>query len=167
MDEPKQPDNDSLDLPSFLKRDPVTNKAEYMAMSDTEDLNETKGKARPAKTVKSNSQTKPNLEARKSLKKAKPAKEAKAVKVRTKTVKVETKPEKDQFGLRKGSARSEAAAMYARKSGATLAEVKERVGSVQLNVLTTLANEGWEVEKKMEKHANQRPVTRYWLRAAK
>jgi hypothetical protein len=123
-------------------------------MSDTEELNEVEAKAKPAKTVKA--------KGRKSIvKKAKASKEVK--------VKKAPKPAvvRDKFGLRKGSARSEAATMYARKSGATLAEVKERVGSIQLNVLTTLAKNGWEVDKDTEKRAGGRPVTRYWIRAAK
>jgi hypothetical protein len=155
MDDPTRPDNDSLDLPKTLKRDPVTNRAEYMVMSDTEEMNETKGKVRLR--ARANSQTKSPKLADK-VKKTKPAKE-------TKTTKEKTKVVRDQFGLRKGSARSEAAAMYARKSGATLAEVKERVGSIQLNVLTALEKDGWIVEKSAEKHDNQRPVTRYRLKS--
>lgn len=157
MDDPTQPDNELLDLPKSLIRDPITNKAEYMVMSDTEELNEVEVKAKPAKAIKAKSQ-------KLIVKKAKASKE---VKVKKAPKSVTDKTEKDKFGLRKGSARSEAAAMYARKSGATLTEVKERVGSIQLNVLTTLAKNGWEVEKDAEKRAGGRPVTRYWLRAAK
>ena len=157
MDDPPQPDNELLDLPKSLIRDPVTNKAEYMVMSDTEELNEVEAEAKPAKAVKAKSR-------KLIVKKAKASKEAKAKKAPKSSMK---STEKDKFGLRKGSARSEAAAMYARKSGATLAEVEERVGSIQLNVLTALAKNGWEVEKDAEKRAGGRPVTRYWIRAAK
>jgi hypothetical protein len=170
MDDPTQPENDLLDLPKFLKRDPVTNRAEYM--SDTETVTETR-KSRPAKTVKANGTAKPKVETKKvkkspSAKSAKTTKEAKVAKpAKAKAVKAEIKAEKDQYGLRKGSARSEAAAMYARKSGATLAEVKDRVGSIQLNVLTELSANGWVVEKDVEKRDGQRPITRYWLKPAK
>ena len=55
--------------------------------------------------------------------------------------------------------------MYARKNGATLAEVKEALGSVQLNVLVGLEAEGFTVNKEKEKIEGQRPVTRYFLKA--
>jgi hypothetical protein len=129
-----------------------------MIMSDTEELNEVEAKAKPAKTVKAKGR-------KLIVKKAKASKEVKAKKAPKSGMK--TAVVRDKFGLRKGSARSEAATMYARKSGATLAEVKERVGSIQLNVLTTLAKNGWEVDKDTEKRAGGRPVTRYWIRAAK
>jgi hypothetical protein len=156
MDDPTQPKND-LDIPLFLKRDPITNRAEYM--SDTEELGE-KRKSRPAETVKKSDKTRLKVMAEKTVKvsKAKPE-----------SVEAESKTGKDQFGLRKGSARSEAAAMYARKSGATLAEVEEQVGSIQLNVLIDLKKKGWLVEQDTEKRKGQgkRPVTRYYLKLAK
>jgi hypothetical protein len=75
-----------------------------------------------------------------------------------------SKVDKDQFGFRKGSAKSEAAALYARKSGATLGEVKEKLGSVQLNVLVALEAEGRTVDKVKEARKGQRPATRYFLK---
>jgi len=71
--------------------------------------------------------------------------------------------EKDQFGLRKGSTKSRAAMLYARKSGATLAEVKNVLGTVQLNVLVGLEADGYRVTRESEKRDGKRPVTRYRL----
>jgi hypothetical protein len=95
--------------------------------------------------------------------KAKPAKKAAAKPKAAKKSKIQL----DQFGLRKGSARSQAAAMYARKNGATLAEVEEKIGSIQLNVLKDLEAEGWKIEVEKEKRKNSRPANRYWLKPAK
>lgn len=148
MDDPRQPNSELLDLPLSLKRDPATNKAEYMVMSDTEELQTKRVRLKPTKAE------------------AKPKAEGKKAKASKTPVKPTKEKAKDQFGLRKGSARSEAAAMYARKSGATLAEIKERVGSTQLNVLTALEATGsYDVEKTVETRKGKRPITRYKLRA--
>ena len=69
----------------------------------------------------------------------------------------------DQFGFRKGSIKSQAAALYAKGKGATLAEVKDAVGSVQFNLLTELKNNGFKVETGEVKNDNGRMVTRYKL----
>jgi hypothetical protein len=69
----------------------------------------------------------------------------------------------DTFGFRKGSIKSRAAAMYAKGKGATLAEVKEAVGSVQFNLLSELRANGFTVETSEVKNANGRMVTRYKL----
>jgi hypothetical protein len=71
----------------------------------------------------------------------------------------------DQFGFRKGSIRSQAAAMYAKGKGATLAEVKEALGSVQFNLLTELTEQGYTIDKSEAKGATGRGVTRYKLHA--
>jgi hypothetical protein len=75
------------------------------------------------------------------------------------------KTEKDAWGLRKGSAKSKAASMYARAKGATLEEVKAAVGSVQLNVLNELEADGHKVVREKQTRKDKRPVIRYKLTA--
>jgi hypothetical protein len=93
---------------------------------------------------------------------AKPAKAAKAK--AAKPAKAE-KVELDKFGYRKGSLRSQAAALYSTGKGATLGEVKEKLGSVQLNVLTELEGKGYKVTKTKEAGDGPRQVTRYHLKS--
>jgi hypothetical protein len=100
--------------------------------------------------------------ARKATKKAKgngkaaKAKTAKARKART------VDPAKlDQFGFRKGSLKSKAAAMYAGKKGATLAQVKKALDSTQFNLLGELEERGFKVTKEQISGDNDRKVTRY------
>ena len=69
--------------------------------------------------------------------------------------------ERDQFGFRKGSKKSLAAALYSGKKGATLAEVKEKTGSSQLNLLTELKGRKVKIETTKEKGAGKKQVTRY------
>ena len=170
--------SDPLDIPPFLKRD-ASNKAEYM-MADN---SVSEVESRPAKTkVKA---AKPNGHDEAPVKAASAPKAKAAVKAKAsaKTAPKATataakaaklgkvakpkaeKAEKDAWGFRKGSAKSKAVEMYCRKNGATLAEVKERVGSVQLNVLKALIAEGKTVETVKEVRKGQRPVTRYILKA--
>lgn len=100
--------------------------------------------------------------------KAAPKAAARAVKVIKKVAKPRQRdPAKlDQFGYRKGSIRSKAATIYAGKKGATLAEVKEKVGSVQYNLLKEVEKRGHKVRKADEKTRGGRNVTRYFLTAA-
>ena len=74
-----------------------------------------------------------------------------------------SKAEKDTYGFRVGSKKSQAAAIYASKAGATLAEVKEQTGSAQLNLLKELADEGYPVRSVKEQGDGARKVTRYFL----
>ena len=53
----------------------------------------------------------------------------------------------DTFGLRKGSKVSQAAAMFARERGATMAEVKEKTGANQYNLIAALKEAGHKVKK--------------------
>lgn len=70
----------------------------------------------------------------------------------------------DQFGLRKGSVKSRAAALYARAKGATLNEVKDEVGSIQFNVIGELESKGFKVTKTEEQpKGGGRKATRYKL----
>lgn len=71
------------------------------------------------------------------------------------------KAERDQFGFRKNSKRSEAAKLYSTKKGATLNEIKEKTGSSQLNLLTELEGKGFKIERTKEKGKGKKEVTRY------
>jgi hypothetical protein len=98
-------------------------------------------------------------------KKAASAATAKPAKAKAKKAERQRDPAKlDSWGFRKESIKSRAAAMYAKGKGATLAEVKEEVGSVQFNLLTELKEAGHNVEVDQVK-ANGRMVNRYKLTA--
>ncbi len=74
----------------------------------------------------------------------------------------------DQFGFRSGSLKSKAAAMYASKKGATLAEVKAALNSSQFNLLTELeARKGITIERTQVEGIGPRKVTRYRIVVAK
>jgi len=118
-----------------------------------------KAKAKATK-VKAKANGKPATKAKAT---AKPAKgKAKAKKPRQRD------PSKlDVFGYRKGSIRSKAAAIYARKRGATLAEVKDLLGSVQFNILNEVVERGTGKRRNTEEtNRNGRKVKRYFLEAA-
>lgn len=158
-----------LDIPAFLKRN-ASNKAEFMYMADTVTTTTevpampkapTKAKGKAPVKVAGKAPVKAKTAPKATVKAAKAPEKAMAAKAKASTVK------KDAFGFRDGSAKSKAVAMYSRKSGATLAEVKEKVGSVQLNVLNSMEAEGYEVERKSEKRDGARAVTRYFLRGKK
>lgn len=104
----------------------------------------------PAKKAKANGHT--NGKA--------PAKKAKADKVTKARAPRTRDPEKlDEYGFRKGSIKSRAAAMY--KKGATLSEVKEEIGSVQFNVLGELEKAGFKIKKTEVEGKNGRSATEY------
>jgi hypothetical protein len=66
----------------------------------------------------------------------------------------------DAFGFRKGSIKSQAAAMY--QAGATLFDVKEKLGSVQFNVLTEIeAMKGFTLKTKKIKVEGGREMSFY------
>ena len=67
----------------------------------------------------------------------------------------------DAYGFRLGSVKSQAAAIYAKGKGATLAEVKDALGSVQFNLLTEVKAKGYDVEETEVKGTSGRMVTRY------
>lgn len=109
-----------------------------------------KAKAKPAKKA--------------ATKKAKSAKPAKA-KAKPRQVNPETV---DDFGLRKGSIKSKAAAMYANAKGATLAEVKTKLGSIQYNVLKQLRDKGFKIKEVEEVNKKTgRKASRFFLSAKK
>jgi hypothetical protein len=97
-------------------------------------------------------------------KKAAPAAPAKG-KAKAKAERQRDPDKLDAFGFRKGSIKSKAAAMYAKGKGATLAEVREALGSVQFNLLTELEKGGFTVEKNHAKGDTGRGVTRYKIHA--
>lgn len=76
-----------------------------------------------------------------------------------------TTVERDNFGFRKGSKKSEAAKLYSSKKGATLAEVKEKTGSSQLNLLKELEEKGHKILKEKVKGTGKKQVTRYKIAA--
>lgn len=183
---------DPLDIPAFLKRD-INNKSEFMKMADSSVSEATETPRKAKTTVKANGAAKPTAKAAskapvkaagkpkaaagaKAAPKAKTApkvtakagkgsEKPKAAKPKTETkAKAASTVEKDAYGFRKGSAKSKAVALYARKNGATLEEVKEAVGSIQLNVLNGLEAEGHTVERTKVKRDGQRPLTRYILK---
>lgn len=91
---------------------------------------------------------------------AKPAKVAKV-----KQPKVPVAPP-DKFGFRTGSLKSKAAAMYASKKGATLAEVKAALNSAQFNVLTELEAKKFKVNRiEVPSDTSKRTITRYQVSA--
>lgn len=110
-------------------------------------------------------ETKP-LKAEKPVKAAKAEKPAKA-KAQAERKKRTVDPAKlDKFGFRKGSIKSNAAAIYAKGKGATLAEVKEAVGSNQFNLLTEVEARGHTVQKTPVDGEGNRKVTRYKIIAS-
>jgi|SRR5882724_6423280 len=170
---------DPLDIPAFLLRD-VNNKAKFMLMaadsvvesrpakttkadkSNGQDSAPVKATGKPVKKVATKAFTKAKNVPKATVRAAKTPQKAKADKPKAKI-----KIEKDIWGFRKGSAKSKAVAMYARKNGASLEEVKAVVGSVQLNVLNSLEENGARIERVKELREGQRPITRYFLKAAK
>jgi hypothetical protein len=68
---------------------------------------------------------------------------------------------RDQFGFRLGTKKAAAAALYASKRGATLAEVKEAVKSTQFNLLTELEKKGFKINKTPTSGEKERKVTNY------
>jgi len=93
----------------------------------------------------------------------KAAKAAKA-KAAPKAAKAASKVQLDKYGLKVGSLRSKAAALYASKKGATLQEVSEKLdSSTQFNVLKELEKKGFTVERTTENGKGRRQVTRFKL----
>ena len=69
----------------------------------------------------------------------------------------------DQFGFRLGSKKSKAAAMYGSKNGATLAETKKALKSVQYNVLSELVEKGYKIKRSVDTGDENRKITRFHL----
>ena len=69
----------------------------------------------------------------------------------------------DQFGFRLGSKKAQAAAMYASKKGATLAEVRGALQSTQFNLLTEIEKRGFKIERMPATGEHDRKVTRFHI----
>jgi len=162
-------DGDDLGIPAFLKRtapkeaEPVKSE---VVMTDEAVETETPAPApKPRKaTVKANGAAKPAKQAKAAPAKVKAASKPAKAKAKAKVARAAPK-NVDAFGFRQGSIKSQAAAMYAGKKGATLGEVKEKLDSVQLNLLTKLEADGFKVKKVKEAGDGKRQVTRYFLSA--
>jgi hypothetical protein len=166
------PDEDQygdLGIPDFSKRVKGDKEPTPKVVSKGEPMSETvetivEAPARkPRKTPsKVNGAAKPAKVAKAKAKAAKPAKAAAKVKAKGKR---ERKEPLDAFGFRVDCLKSQAAAMYAGKKGATLGEVKKALKSSQLNLLTELEGRGFKVSKVKESGPGGRDITRYFLRA--
>jgi hypothetical protein len=185
MQDPKEPLDlsvpDDGSIPAFLRREVTVNsEKEVVPMSiktddEAVEAQETEAPA-PVKTPQASKPRKAPVQAASKAngkgavkakgKKAAPQATPKAAKAKAKKTERKRDPAKlDAFGFRKDSIKSKAAAMYAKGKGATLAEVKEVVGSVQFNLLTELTGNGHTVDKTEVKNAGGRMVTRYKLHA--
>lgn len=156
------PDDEELpNIPAFLKRlpDVKANPSEVVMVEDATAgpvASEVEAPVAPAPTKPPRAKAKPKA----PKAKAKPPAKAKA---KAKPApKAKAKP-LDAFGIRAGTIKSKAAAMYSKGKGATLAEVKKSLGSVQFNLIGELAGKGFRVERKEEKGPGGRNVTRYRL----
>lgn len=174
-------------IPAFLRRTVPSNSEEEVTAMKTDDTETTETEVeapatkpepkelkepkatpkakphKPAVKAKGNGHAKPKGVVAAKVKKA--ASEArKPAKAKAKKAERTRDPAKlDAFGFRKGSIKSKAAAMYAKGKGATLAEVKEALGSVQFNLLTELEEGGFTVGRNEAKNYKGRAVTRYKL----
>lgn len=121
---------------------------------------------KPAKTA-TNGHSKPKAEAKGTTKaKARAASAAtpKATKGKAKAPAAQRQRDLtklDAYGFRLGTIKAKAAAMYAKGKGATLADVKAALGSVQFNLLTEVKERGFTVEEADVKGPTGRIVTRY------
>jgi hypothetical protein len=155
---------DALDIPPFLKR---ADKAPAPVVSEVTMSNVESTEAEAPKTRKPRKATaKPNGAAKAQAKVKAAPKAAKAAKAAPKAkAKAKAATPTDDYGYREGSLKSQAAAMYGSKKGATLEEVKAKLKSVQLNLLTDLEAKGFKVSKVKEDGPGKRQVTRYHLRS--
>ena len=160
--------NQSNETPDIRPRRDAISKVEQMSTETTAEITKPKvpvkskanGAAKPAVKAATKAAGKPKAKAA-----AKPPAKAKtAPKATAKAAPKASKPKGeatklDKWGIREGTAKS--------KAGATLNEVKDAVGSIQLNVLKGLEAEGHLVTSKKEKLDGKRPVTRYWIKFKK
>lgn len=96
-------------------------------------------------TTKKTKATKGKKVAAKNVKAAPKAKAPKAAKA--KAPRAASTANRDEFGLLVGSKNSQAAKLFARAKGATMADVKEAVGDTKYNLLKQLAEAGHKVQK--------------------
>ena len=161
------PDERSIHAKQFVRH--TTQEGSRIMQTDVETPTKTrKAVAKPAKAEKpvkaakapAKAASKPDKAAKPAKAPAKLAKPAKAPKAAKAKVEAAAK---DVYGFREGSMKSQAAAMYSRKEGATLEEVKSALKSSQLNLLKELEAKGYKVKKVKEEGNGNKPVTRYHL----
>jgi len=140
------PEAPAKKAPKTAAKKAPAKKAEKPAKADAAKKAPAKGKAEAKKAPAKKAEPK-KADAKKAATK-KDAKPKKAV-------------ERDIFGFRKGSKKSEAAKLYSSKKGATLAEVKAKTGSSQLNLLKELEDAKFKIERSKEAGAGKKQVTRY------
>lgn len=166
--------DEALGIPEFLKRAepkaaaPVQSEVVKMSDVDADPVEQAPTKARkPRKAAaKANGASKPAKVVKAAPKATKAASKPAKVKAKAKAkAKAPSKVQRDAYGFKVGTIKAQAAAMYASKKGATLGEVKDKLDSVQLNLLTKLESEGFKVSKVKEDGPGSRQVTRYFLRA--
>jgi len=150
--------DDETVIPDFLKRSEA-----QMTDTPVESVVETPKIKKPRKAIsKGNGAAKPFKAAKAAPVKAKAASKP----AKGKAVAAKPRGKRDAWGFMANSLKSQAAAMYASKKGATLDEVKAKLKSLQLNLLTKLEGEGFKVRKvKEEGPTGKRQVTRYFLSA--
>lgn len=172
---PGEPDDDMEKnwLPSFLRRPPsdkpvIRSNTVFKAPQKVFAPEAATGEAEAPK--RKPAPAKPTAKASAKPDKAKVKAKAAPVKAKGKKVKAERNVDQsklDSFGFRLSSIKSKAAALYARKGGATLGEVKEELDSTQFNVLTELKEKGHTVDTKQEDGEGNRKITRYFVKAKK
>lgn len=170
--DPKTPD-DQLEIPQFLRRavpadePPAGQPVESVMVSAATETEAPAPKAKVAKAPKANGAAngaaKATTKAKPAPKAAKPAKTPAKAKAAPAKAKAESTVKRDAYGYRVGSLKAQAAAMYGSKHGATLGEVKAKLNSTQLNLLTELEAKGFKVKKTKEGGEGSRQVTRYYL----
>jgi len=131
--------------PSWIEAVPPTEEEEAVAEADAEAVEAPKPKKRKTKVVK---------------------------KAKAPTAKLKKKAKLppaglDDYGFRKGSIRSKAAVMYASAKGATLAEVRAKLGGTQYNMMTELKKRGFKITTKVVDGVGNRPASRYFLQQKK
>lgn len=123
-----------------------------------------KDNGKPLKAAAKPKATKPKVAKAKAAKPAETTVKAKGKgKAATRAPRTADPTKLDEFGLRKGSLKSRAAAMYASKKGATLTEVSAKLESTQFNVITQLVAKGWKLRTTKEAGDGPRQITRYFL----
>ena len=134
----------------------------YVADEEVETASEDEAPSRPAGKRKVKARAKPTVKAKPASKHAKG--NGRAVSTKPRAKRQRDPAGLDSFGLRLKSIKSRAAAMYARKAGATLAQVKDEVGSVQFNVIKELEDKGFKFKRVTEDSGTHgRKATRYFL----
>lgn len=162
-------EQENLDIPAFLIRKApskvVAKSEDTMVRDDDVAVAEVETPEAEAPVRAKKAPAKATAKPAKAAKPVKGAKPAKAPKKATGKPAKAAKPkaELDAYGYREGSLKSKAAAMYASKKGATLDEVKDALGSVQLNLLKDLEGRKFKVRREKEEGSGARKVTRYFL----